>query len=536
MLDRSSLRNLLSRYGFFILSLVYLLIAFKLLPDYGLGFDSPKNFDEGRVNLNYLLTGNTSVHDQISLTYQIHGAFFFMVADLFKRVLSDGLGWLDPVSARHAFLPILIVFFMNFYYTFLKKRTGAWIAGLACVLLLTTPVFFGHTFNNIKDIPLVVCFSLSIFCFYEWRASDFQKLRYFYGFFLAFGLSFLSKFYAILIPVLLILWLALLKELPIRGLGQEPSRAGGLWTRKNLFHGLLGLALVLLLVVLFFMPAFYPIKEKALFWQLKVLSAKRLMQHGTQGWSFYPWIQVFFIMPVLTLAMAALGMIKTFLEKPLSALSALMLAWFFTVMFAACTPLFPVYHGIRLFMVFLVPFCFFSATGVAFGADLLGKASPLKKTLGILLLGGSLIAFQVIGIVQTHPYETTFYNRLAGGLKGAQEKNVPDAADYWLSSYREAVQWVNEKAPPNAYLLVPGPDSYLLLKYYPIRKDILFDMIRSPILPAKSFLLIASGQASWVNVPPDKQESILKEMGRMMKAHEIRRQNGNILTIYYKPF
>ena len=527
------IKKFVERYGFLIFSLCFLAFAFWLLPDYGLGFDSPKNFNEGRINLNYLLTGDTPLQDQRILPYQIHGAFFFMVSDLFKRILSDSLGWLDPVSAQHAFLPVLVFFFMNLFYAFLRKRTDPRTAFLTCALLLTTPPFWGHLFNNIKDIPLFVFFSLSLFSFYEWRASGFQRSRYLYGTFLALGLTLLSKLYALLIPILLALWLVFPKLLPSRR--TEPLPTGKLWTRQNLLHGLMGASLVLALLALFFMPAFFPITEKMIFWRIKVREAKRLMENGTQGWSFYPWIQVFYIMPVLTLAMAVLGMIKTLLQKSLSALSTLMLTWFLTVMFVACTPLFPVYHGIRLFMVILVPFCFFAVMGVTGAAELLGKITSLKKTWGIWLLGVLLIAFQIAGIAQTHPYETTFFNRLAGGLKGAQEKHIPDAADYWLTSYREAVRWINRNAPPNAFLWVPGHDSFYMIRFYTFRKDLQYNFVRQTPLPGNSFLIIHPGEACWVDIAPDMRKNIEGELSRMTKTHEIRRQDGEILAIYYKP-
>lgn len=531
----AGIKNVFARYGFLIFSLGYLLLAFKLLPDYGLGFDSPKNFDEGWVNLNYLLTGQTSSHDQFSLAFQLHGAFFFMVADLLKRILSDGLGWLDPVTARHAFLPLLVFCFMNLYYAFLKKRTGAQSAFLACALLLTIPSFFGHTFNNIKDIPLFVFFSLSILCFYGWYDSGFKGLRCLYGVFLALGFTFLSKLYAVLVPIILAVWLGFLKLQPFHEAPQNPPDAGQLWTRRNLFHAIIGLMLVLVLLALFFMPGFYPVKEKMIFFEMKARAAKRLMQHGTQGWSFYPWIQAFYIMPALTLVMAVLGMIKTLLHKPLSPFSILMLTWLFTVMFVACTPLFPVYHGIRLFMVFLVPFCFFSAEGVIFAAKLLGKVPFVKKTWATGILGFVLIATQIAGIVRTHPYETAFFNCLAGGLKGAQEKRIPDAGDFWLTSYREAAGWINRHAPAYSSVWLPSIDAFYILRFYPLRSDLRFDFVRNIPLPGNSFLFISPGETCWANVAAEVRKNIEREASRMEKAHTITRQGGEILTICYKP-
>jgi hypothetical protein len=529
------IRKFLGRYGFFILSLGYLLLAFRLLPDYGMGIDSPKNFDEGLINMNYLLTGQTPLGSQFSLAYQIHGAFFFMISNFFKEVFSDRLGWIDPVSAQHAFLPVLVFFFMNLFYAFLRKRTNARTAFLTCTLLLTTPHFWGHTFNNIKDIPLFVCFSISIFSFYEWRASGFLKSRYLYGAFIAFGLTLLSKFYAFLIPVVLGIWLVVLRLRPALFETRELPATNDPWTSRNLFHALMGSVLVLILLALFFMPAYYSIHEKTIFWRVKIRSMQRLMEHGTQGWNFTPWILVFYVTPVLTLAMAIAGLIRELLRKPLSVFSALMILWFFVIMLVAGTPLFPVYNGIRLFMVFLVPFCFFAAMGVTWVSELLEKVSFLKKSWTFMCLGLALILAQIAGIAATHPYETTFFNRLAGGLKGAQEKNIPSAADYWLTSYREAARWIVEKAPPGASLWFPGSDGFFIYRCYPSRSDLRLDYVKEFPLPANSFMIIASGETCWVNVPDDFRKNIQEETSRMMKAYKIKRQGGDILTIYYKP-
>ena len=527
------IKNFAERYGFLIFSLAFLLLAFRLLPDYGIGFDAPKNFSEGRINLNALLTGQATPRDQISVTYQIHGAFFFMISELSRRLLSDTLGWLDPASAQHAFLPVLVFFFMNLIYAFLRKRADPRTAFLTCALLLTTPHFWGHLFNNIKDIPLFVCFSLSIFSFYEWRASGFLKTRYLYGTLLLIALTLLSKLYALLIPLLLILWIVVPKIFPVPR--TDPPPAGTPWNRQNLLHALLGSFLALVLLALFFMPVFFIIGEKMIFLKAKAKIAQKLMDHGTHGWSFFPWVQVFYIMPALTLAAAFGGGIKTLFQKPLSSLSSLMLTWFFVVMCTASSPLFPVYNGIRLFLVFLVPFCFFAVVGVTGAAEFLSKISPLKKNGGVWLLGILLLAFQIAGIVQTHPYETTFFNRLAGGLKGAQEKHIPDAEDYWLTSYRAAVAWVNRNAPKNATLLVPNPDSMLMLDYYSLRKDLRHDFVQGRIFPRNSFLIVVQSNSSWINLRQFKREDIEQEAHRMMNVYEIKRQGAVILTIYYKP-
>jgi hypothetical protein len=53
-----------------------------------------------------------------------------------------------------------------------------------------------------------------------------------------------------------------------------------------------------------------------------------------------------------------------------------------------------------------------------------------------------------------HPYQVVYFNRLIGGLPGAQAMDLPEATDYWGSCYRQGLKWINAHALKNAYLLV----------------------------------------------------------------------------------
>jgi hypothetical protein len=53
----------------------------------------------------------------------------------------------------------------------------------------------------------------------------------------------------------------------------------------------------------------------------------------------------------------------------------------------------------------------------------------------------------VFGIVSLHPYEYIYYNSFVGGVSGAEGRFE---TDYWAISFREAAEYVNENASPNA--------------------------------------------------------------------------------------
>jgi hypothetical protein len=63
----------------------------------------------------------------------------------------------------------------------------------------------------------------------------------------------------------------------------------------------------------------------------------------------------------------------------------------------------------------------------------------------LLLLPG------LVGVVQLHPYEYTYYNSFTGGTSGAFRQNE---TDYWLTCYKEAVETLEPTldAPANLYV------------------------------------------------------------------------------------
>jgi hypothetical protein len=58
----------------------------------------------------------------------------------------------------------------------------------------------------------------------------------------------------------------------------------------------------------------------------------------------------------------------------------------------------------------------------------------------------AVLALSIVPIVRLHPYQSTYYNELVGGTRGA---SLRFETDYWLSSYREAAMWLRAHACPN---------------------------------------------------------------------------------------
>lgn len=69
-------------------------------------------------------------------------------------------------------------------------------------------------------------------------------------------------------------------------------------------------------------------------------------------------------------------------------------------------------------------------------------------TIGLTLIPG------LTALINLHPYQYIYYNSFVGGVGNVQGRFE---TDYWLTSYREAAEYLNENAPPDSIIWVEGP-------------------------------------------------------------------------------
>ena len=150
------------------------------------------------------------------------------------------------------------------------------------------------------------------------------------------------------------------------------------------------------------------------------------------------------------LTVAVVGFVK---KREYVELLVLTLVWFVLPLTGFIVSRTPLYDNFRQ-VFFILPPVFLMA-GVVFE-----KVKWRIWLIALVVLPG------VIGIVRLHPYEYIYYNTFIGGETGALRRFE---LDYWGTSYREAADWLNEAAPPDANVWVDGP-AHLLDMY--LREDL----------------------------------------------------------------
>lgn len=128
----------------------------------------------------------------------------------------------------------------------------------------------------------------------------------------------------------------------------------------------------------------------------------------------------------------------------------LALLWFVIPLIGFVVLRTPLYDNFRQVLFILPPI--FLMAGVA--------VEKIKNTKWQIALVTLCLIPGVMGIVSLHPYEYIYYNRFVGGMNGAQGRFD---LDYWVISYREAADYVNSAASPNAAIWVEGPSHLFAL-------------------------------------------------------------------------
>ncbi len=125
------------------------------------------------------------------------------------------------------------------------------------------------------------------------------------------------------------------------------------------------------------------------------------------------------------------------------------LLWFILPLLGLVASHSPLYDNFRQVFFILPPV--FILAGVALEA-LLEKIRPLIIKAALLVI---LVLPGLYTDVHLHPYEYIYYNSYVGGVRGAFRRFE---MDYWCISYREAANYLNRVAPPNAKVIVAGPE------------------------------------------------------------------------------
>jgi hypothetical protein len=135
------------------------------------------------------------------------------------------------------------------------------------------------------------------------------------------------------------------------------------------------------------------------------------------------------------------------------------------------------FDGIRNFLLVWPPLAVLSAWGLLQGLEVLQvHVPPAARPWLVPTALGAVLLMSMDSILLYHPYEITYFNALVGGLPGATRIHFGQSVldfeprDYWGTSLRQTMRWVNENLPPGAAVSFGVPRQ--LYHAYPLRSDL----------------------------------------------------------------
>ncbi len=359
---------------------------------------------------------------------------------------SRHLHWLDAVDGHHLVCPISFVALLWIVFAFVRRRLGDWSALAAVLGIALQPRLLGEAMNNVKDAPTLPLFFGALFLFA--RALETSSRRAVVLALVVTGVGLAQKINA-LWPLLLF------------GLVFVVARGLALVRRDRASWQLVfaGVSAVPLVLAAYFVcaPQYLvdPLPRLADHWIHRTVEATHVVR---DSWSFEPLQNFAITTPPMVLALALVGLVAIVRSRRLAPTTlALLLLVLVIPPLRPCMPGMRYFNVVRHFLESLVVTGILAGHGaavvIAWRRKLL--ASPLARGVATSALAAAFLAPESVAIARCHPFETTYYNDLVGGLGGAQARGLRDANDYWCQSYREGIRWLNEHAEPNAWVIVP---------------------------------------------------------------------------------
>ena len=432
----------LSRALFLLLAALVLLV----FRDYGITWDEPDHNDYGRMAARFYASGLRELPDDPYL--HLYGAAFDGPASVIGSVSPLGL-W----PTRHLMNALVGLLGIAGTWSCARSLAGEGAAFWAALLLALTPCWWGHMFNNPKDIPFATGYVWSLALLLRflaaWPAVP-VRLALLLG--VVTGLSMGIRVGG----VLLLGYLAIAAVWRARG-PDDP----GVRRAAGPALGAAALAWAVMLAAWPYAltrPFSWPLEALTKFMhyfplKFSVVFRGRMFLATQLPWDYIPTylaVQLPEVFPVLLVGglMAAAAAAATASAAASSAdgrgarLSREACGRWGLVALATAVPVAfviagrsVVYNGLR-HMLFVVPplACLAGAAMDALAGWLTARSGALRRGAWVVL--GVWLAWHLSVLVRIHPYQYVYYNAFAGGVRGAF---CQYEYDYWGMSYPEAL-------------------------------------------------------------------------------------------------
>ncbi|MBI3502482.1 MAG: glycosyltransferase family 39 protein [Bacteroidetes bacterium] len=452
----------------FILLSVIIGITLPVLSfDFGITEDEQAHNQHGKSILNFFLgENNDAIRSPIDSTGKLlNSAFDSQMNDISGEMNMYG-GLFDLICAiankyflhfgefenRHfvnSLFGLLLIIFSGLVAQFI----GGWRAGVITLLLLAiSPRIIAYSMNNPKDLPFAAFYMLNLFFIFRFvQELPRPSLKTWLPLLIGIPLAADIRISGLLLIIYLLLFVC--------------ARWGVLLFKKIIskkdikdFFRSIGLTFLICAGGYFFISAFWPfahtnpltvpmlaiklLSSFEIFNSLELFGGKWINRWEIP-WYFIPkWLMIGYPLFIL------LGITTSlfFLRKSFSSISRKKnLLLVFTFLFPICFVIFNksnIYDDARHVLFAYPPLVVCCA--LSFENILRMRVKNYFRIIFISILGLTLIE-PIYFMVKNHPNENVYFSPLIGGVDGAFKKYE---TDFWGSSVRQAVEWIQKNVTP----------------------------------------------------------------------------------------
>lgn len=433
-----------------------------------------KSIYQDQLNLgafDKIINGDTFGHPPLS---DIGSAFT-------NKFFYEKLGIVRDDHAYGLFSIILASILVGTLFYWIASLYGFFPALISSIALSTTPLFWAEAHNNIKDVPSMVIFSLTIWSFWKGIVGQSKKWLFVSAAFAGCALG--TKFNIVFLPFIIVPWLALY-------FFKSPTSI------RKIYIKCWWLFLIYPIIMFAILFASWP-----QLWNSPITNLLKIFGYYKDiginidytpafralfGFNTYAAVWIFFTTypAVLFLSLVGIAGWITRLKKTRDSLPLLFLLWLLVPILRVSLPNTAIYGGVRQIMEYIPALAFFAGYG-AYVIYLL--ASPRFKTFIYPLIILSFIPL-IVTLVRTHPAENVYFNSLIGGLNGAKNANITDWGNTDGGIYEVAIKWLNKNAEKNSHIATAFSDTADF--YIPkLRDDLLADNLFSGYLQKGEYIV-----------------------------------------------
>lgn len=441
------------KYIFWLSSFFLLVIMLFASRNAGISCDEILHYGQSVKVYNYFATGGSdkaALHDT-----DLHLKYYGQSYDNIVTFITKWFGIKDIYTFRH-FMSVIMGWLTIVVTALFAKNIRNYAAAFTVLFLFTvSPIFIGHSYNNLKDVPFAFAYISGIWLIFRFIGKS-GKVSFTNAALLTLSFAFCISIRAG--GLILICYLAFFF---IVHYFMKYVEKGNVNCREIIRKTAWIFAMSLIAFLLSSLLWPYALQDPI----RNIIESYRVMAHypstfrqlfeGKLEWSDYmPWYYLFKSMAITIPVVVIAGLIvfSFFIRRVLDDKQRLNYAFLaFTVIFPLVFAVFEksnLYSSWRQFLFVYPGMLILSAAGISLFLE-----TSVNRYLRIAFISIMLVLSvnPVRFMIKNHPYEYIYYNEFAGGVRGAYARYE---LDYYYTSQTEAAKWLTGYLEKN---IVKGP-------------------------------------------------------------------------------